>query len=351
MKFIHIADVHLGAKPEGLAEGGKVRGQEIWESMEKVIMLCEQEQTDLLLIAGDLFHRQPLIRELKELNYLFSKLSKTKIVFVVGNHDYLKLDSYYRTFEWNDNVYPILSEEMDCIIFPDLKTAVYGLSYYQKEITEGLYDRAEAPRKQKYEILLAHGGDEKHIPMKKEILAGLGYDYIAMGHIHKPQIVIENMAVYAGSLEPTDKNDVGVHGFVRGQIDEKGASVTFVPSAKREYKHLDIEVDDTMTNGAVKEKLRETIQTHGVQHMYQFTLKGFRDADIRFELEGAKGYGNVIELLDETQPSYDFEKLMKQNEGNLLGKFVKSLKDSPEGSLEYEALFEGVQALMDAKRG
>lgn len=351
MRFIHIADVHLGAEPEGLNEGGKVRGQEIWESMEKVIACCEKEQTDLLLIAGDLFHRQPLMRELKELNYMFSKLSKTKVVFVVGNHDYLKLDSYYRTFAWNENVYPILSEEIDSVTFPELKTAVYGLSYYQKEITGGRYDHAKAPRKQKYEVLLAHGGDEKHIPIKKETLAELGYDYIAMGHIHKPQTVLENVAVYAGSLEPTDKNDIGPHGFVRGEIDEKGVSVTFIPHAKREYKHLSIEVDETMTNGAVKEKLRETIEAYGTEHMYQFTLKGFRDADIQFELEGAKAYGNVIEILDETQPSYDFEKLMEQNQGNLLGKFVESLMGSEEGSVEYQALFEGVQALVETKRG
>ena len=87
---------------------------------------------------------------------------------------------------------------MGSVDFKELKTRVYGLSYYQKEIREGLYDRAKAPNKQKYEILLAHGGDEKHIPIKKEILSNLGYSYIAMGHIHKPQALVENQIVYAG---------------------------------------------------------------------------------------------------------------------------------------------------------
>ena len=71
MKFIHIADVHLGAEPEGLKLGSKSRGQEIWESLEQITKICEWEEVDLLLIAGDLFHRQPLKKELKELNYLF----------------------------------------------------------------------------------------------------------------------------------------------------------------------------------------------------------------------------------------------------------------------------------------
>lgn len=313
--------------------------------------ICEWEEIDLLLIAGDLFHRQPLMRELKEVNFLFSKLTKTKVVFIVGNHDYLKPDSFYHTFSWGENIYPILNGHLGCAEFPDLKTNVYGLSYHQKEITESLYDRMYAPGKQKYEILLAHGGDEKHIPIKKEVLTDLGYDYVALGHIHKPQTLLENKAIYAGALEPTDKNDIGPHGYVKGEITEAGVKAEFVASAKREYKHLVIPIDETTTNGSVKEMLREQIQEHGLEHIYKFILRGFRDTDIVFELESVQNFGNIIEILDETRPSYDFEKLLEKNQGNLLGRFIESLKDAEEGSTEYQALYEGVQALMETKRG
>ena len=63
MRFIHIADVHLGAEPEAGTAYSKRRPDELWETFSEVVSLCEQEQTDLLLIAGDLFHRQPLLRE------------------------------------------------------------------------------------------------------------------------------------------------------------------------------------------------------------------------------------------------------------------------------------------------
>lgn len=306
---------------------------------------------DLLLIAGDLFHRQPLLRELKEVNYLFSKLTKTKVVFIVGNHDYLKLDSFYHDFKWNENVYALLNGHMGSIEFDELETAVYGLSYHQREITEGLYDRMYAPRKQKYEILLAHGGDEKHIPMKKDIMESLGYDYIALGHIHKPQDFIENMAIYAGSLEPTDKNDTGKHGYVRGEITEEGVEFEFIPCAKREYIHNVIQVDEYMTNGLLKEEIRNVIQNQGLENMYKFILQGFRDADIEFDLENAMTFGNVFEIVDETEPSYDFVALLERNQGNLLGKFIESLMESEKGSVEYEALYQGVQALLETKRG
>ena len=351
MKFIHIADVHLGVEPEGLKAGSKARGKEIWEALEQIVNRCEWEEVDLLLIAGDLFHRQPLMRELKEVNFLFSKLTRTKVVFIVGNHDYLKPDSYYHTFEWGENVYPILNGHMGCVEFPELQTNIYGLSYHQREISENLYERMTAPRKAKYEILLAHGGDEKHIPFKKESMLGLGYDYIALGHIHKPQTLVENKMIYAGALEPTDKNDLGPHGYVKGAITEAGVSAEFIPSAKRENIHLNLKVNDKVTNGFLKEMIRETIQKYGLENIYKFVLSGFRDIDIVFDLENIMSFGNIVEIVDETRPALDMDRLYAKNQGNILGKFIDCFKDAEEDSIEYQALYEGIQALVETKRG
>lgn len=313
--------------------------------------LCEWEEVDLLLIAGDLFHRQPLMRELKEVNFLFSKLTKTKVVFIVGNHDYLKPDSYYHTFTWGENVFPLLNGHMGCVEFPELDTNIYGLSYHQKEITENLYERMMAPKKAKYEFLLAHGGDEKHIPFKKDEMLALGYDYIALGHIHKPQTLVENKMIYAGALEPTDKNDLGPHGYVKGTITEEGVKAEFIPSAKRENIHLNLKVNENVTNGSLKEMIRETIQEYGLENIYKFVLTGFRDVDMVFELESIMNFGNIIEIVDETKPALDFDKLLSKNQGNLLGRFIESFIDAEEGSVERQALYEGVQALMETKRG
>ena len=323
----------------------------MWDAMEQIVNLCEWEEVDLLLIAGDLFHRQPLLRELKELNYLFSKLSKTKVVFIVGNHDYLKPDSYYHSFQWHENVFPILNGHMGCVEFEELETAVYGLSYHQREITEGLYDYMTAPKRQPYEILLAHGGDEKHIPMKKEVLEGLGYDYIAMGHIHKPGVVIPNKAMYAGALEPIDKNDLGEHGYIKGFLDKDGVYAEFVPAAKRSYIHLTILIDESVTNAGLKDIIRGNIQECGLENIYKFVLKGYRDLDMEFELEGAKSFGNIVEIIDDTRPALNLKKIKERNQENLLGRFIESLDDYEEGSIEYEALCEGVKALLETKRG
>ena len=96
------------------------------------------------MIAGDMFHRQPLMRELKEVNYLFSKLSVTQVVIIIGNHDYLKKDSYYRTFVWSKNVHVLLDDKVSYVELKNIKTAVYGASYHSKEITGKPYEKEYA---------------------------------------------------------------------------------------------------------------------------------------------------------------------------------------------------------------
>ena len=316
-----------------------------------MIEICKRERTDLLLIAGDLFHRQPLLRELKEVNYLFSTIENTEVVLIAGNHDYIKRDSYYRTFQWNENVHPLFSEEIDYVELPGIDTCVYGLSYHQREVTEPLYDQAVPGERMPYEILLAHGGDEKRIPIKKNRLASLGYDYVALGHIHKPMELLKDRIAFAGALEPIDINDTGRHGMIRGEIDESGTKISFVPLAKREYIHLCVEVDKKMTNGSLKEKARQLMEKMGEQNLYKLVISGFRDPDIEFRTEELNDCGNVVEAEDQSKPAYDFQRLYENNKNNLLGHYIKSLIEYPEDTVEYQALYEGVQALLTTKRG
>ena len=86
MKFIHIADLHLGVKPDRDKPWAKERERDNWQAFEDVINRAKEDQVQLLLVAGDLFHRQPLMRELKEVNYQFSKIPQVQVVLIAGNH-------------------------------------------------------------------------------------------------------------------------------------------------------------------------------------------------------------------------------------------------------------------------
>lgn len=341
----------MGAKPDAGREYSKNREREIWDSFEKVIDICGREKTELLLIAGDLFHRQPLLRELKEVDHLFRKIPGTQVVLSAGNHDYLKKDSYYRTFHWADHVHMILSEQITCIELPQIRTAVYGFSYTGRENQMQPYAGADAMHRQPFEILMVHGGDEKHVPVRKEELRALGYDYTALGHIHKPQELYPDTMFYAGALEPIDKNDTGSHGFVKGEITSNGVRAQFVPMASREYKHESIEVTGDMTGYAVKDKINAMMEEKGIQNIYKILLKGFRDADILFDLNQMDTHGNIVEIIDETHPAYELEKLKRQNKDNILGLLIEEWGDADRDSLEYKALCEGIRALLETRRG
>lgn len=74
MKFIHIADVHWGMSPDSDKPWSKERCQDIKDTFAKAVHQAKVLEADCLFISGDLFHRQPLARDLKEVNYLFSTI-------------------------------------------------------------------------------------------------------------------------------------------------------------------------------------------------------------------------------------------------------------------------------------
>lgn len=357
MKFMHIADVHLFAEPDSDKPYGAKRGLEIRDTFAAAVGKAEEDKTDLLLVAGDLFHRQPLMRELKEVNYLFGTLTHTKVVLIAGNHDHMKRDSYFNDFPWNDNVTMLSGETMQCVSFPELNTEVYGFSYHSREITQEKYNDAKPRDNGCIHILLAHGGDAKHIPIRTEALSRLTFEYIALGHIHRPALVVPGKAAYSGALEPIDRGDVGRHGYIAGEIERAGeeAKLTFVPFAKRCYYNETLTVDEDTTEGALCDEMRRISEDKGTQNIYGWTLEGYRSPDMSFDIDVLSEICNTSSITDNTQPAYRFDELLKQHEADIIGMYINSFLENgadPEtlkkDPLAWQALYIGVQALLEA---
>lgn len=352
MKFIHIADVHLGASPDEDKAWGEERSKEIWYSLQNVIDACNEKEADLLLIAGDLFHKQPLVRELKELDYIFSKLEKTQIVLMAGNHDYISPRSNYLAYDWNSRVHMFMNDQIEWIEFPELNTVVYGLSYLKRNNTNPIYDTVKPNSREQINILLAHGGDDKNVPINRDLLLSSAFDYIALGHIHKPEIISDKMA-YAGSLEPLHKNELGPRGYVYGLIDpsmQRPNKISFIPIAHREYKKIILDVKPETTNLELIDKARDRIKEHGKNNIYHFTIQGFRSNLVEFDKGAIIELGNVLDLIDESLVDYDFDKLYKDNADNIIGLYIKKLKEKPvDNHLSKKALYYGIEAFIDAK--
>lgn len=351
MRFIHIADIHLGAVPDKGKPWSDKRTKEIEATFYHLISEAARQDVDVIFIAGDLFHRAPLKRELKELSYRLSQASPTQIVLMAGNHDYISEHSHYRNFSWPENVHFFERETLEAIYLEDIHTWVYGLSYEHREITKVLYDTAMPSNEAGYHILLAHGGDEKHIPIQKKRLACAGFDYVALGHIHKPEIVTNNMA-YAGALEPIDRLDMGPHGYIYGEITENGTKIRFCPMSCREYKELRMESDTDMTSSEMEDWLTQQIRLEGVEHMYNVCLTGYRDPDIIYSLERLKQCGQIASIKDETLPWFDIERIYNENADNLMGMFIEKVYRMPmEEERRQKLLSYGLQAMYHGKDG
>lgn len=385
MKFIHIADVHLGVTPDAGMPWSETRSRDIWNSFRLVIEQARMQQVDLLLIAGDLFHRQPLKRELKEIAAWFAEIPDTEIVLIAGNHDYLHPKSYYRSFDWPENVHFMMTRDLTAVHLNRIHTTVWGCSFWEQEDSRAVYHREVLQRvlqnknmvstyqeteydvslargaaarntdsgqsgqgRKNFQILLGHGGDDRHHPFRANDIAEAGFDYAAFGHIHKAAQLIPGKVVMAGSLEPADCNDFGPHGFWMGELTERGTSVSFYPIKKCEYMQQEINVTPELSAYAVAELVRQELQKREPYQISHIILRGYRDAETELPLDEIAQMERVARVVDETEPDYQFDLLKQKYDGTLLQKYIEVMEQCPNLELQKKALYYGVQAMLDA---
>ena len=356
MRFLHAGDIHLGAQPESGTLLRIDRQKEVWDAFRDIIEICNKEKIDLLLLPGDLFHGQPLLREVKEVDYLFSTLTHTKVVLCAGNHDCLVPSSHYYDVTFPEHVTFLMDAQADSVYLPELNVEVFGLSYDTRQIGEARYDALHAGNHSRINILLAHGNilcNDKSIPLHRNVLENAGFDYVALGHIHN-RIEISNRIAYSGSLEPLNRGETGVKGFIFGEIVKEGIGPSrikweFVPHAKRQYVSVSFPVTAETTELSLCSELFALLRGQGLQHMYLITLTGTRAQEVRWNLESIVAvltkYGaNIIELTDETIPDFQIERLREQD--TLVGRFINRMNEVEDEKLKKLALQYGLQALL-----
>ncbi len=346
MRFMHISDIHLGVEPDaGKSWSGK-RAQDIWDSFREVVLKAGEESVDFLLISGDLFHRQPLKRELKEVNYLFAQIPKVKVVLMAGNHDHMQPKSYYLDYEWAENVFFFGREELEHFDFSEENVTIYGMSYWHKEISRKVYDDIRVENVDRINLLLAHGGDEKHIPFSAKQILGQGMDYIAAGHIHKASQLVEGRAVMAGSLEPTDCNDIGAHGYWMGELEKNVARVDFFPIKKCEYRHEIIQVTPETTQYELEEQIRKLVAEGESYRLYRIFLEGYMEPDSSYDLARLEMLPQIVDVISRLEMNIDYHKILEEQADSLLGRYVKRMQRQEPGAVNKKALEYGVKALL-----
>ena len=181
----------------------------------------------------------------------------------------------------------------------------------------------------RFSILLAHGGDESHIPINKDILKWSGFDYIALGHIHKPEIIFEDLMAYSGSLEPLDRTETGSHGFIEGEISEEKQQIEFVPFAKRMYIQVEVMITEEMSASEIKDRIETELSYRGKDNIYEVVLTGSIDSEIEIDFDDIKEDYLISDIIYETKSRWDYDQLAEEND-LMIQKVAEILKEEPQ---------------------
>lgn len=348
MRFIHIADLHLGSSPEAEFLWGKNRAEEIWDSFAAVIDACNEKEIDLLLIAGDLFDRPPVWADLDRAAKLFARLTATEVVMIAGASDYITEDSPWKTYPWQSWVHMLSDKHCMNVQMGNINTSVHGCSYYA--LTEGkpYLEDARPDKESEYQILLGYTGDDNHMPADLSELSEKGFDYIALGYEHKASVMQNMHIAYAGSLEPLSVQETGKHGFILGEINEENTTIRFVPFACREYINIKVRLSSDITEDELEEKLTAAINQYDSDNIFTISLEGRYQPKEPYDRARLLALGNVADVKDGTMPDYNLVALLDEHKDDMIGMYLEEFLKEPAGAREQKALYCGLEALLNA---
>ena len=340
MKFIHIADMHFDTPFTFLGERdnlGDIRRIEQRDAFKKMIEYIKQHKIKYLFISGDLYD-QKYVKEttINYINNLFKEIPETKIFIAPGNHDPLLKNSYYNEFNWSENVY-IFNNEIGLYEFEDAD--IYGFGFNDFYCNNFNPEEIKIKNKEKLNILVLHGdvdasknAQSLYNPVTNSELSALGFDYIAMGHIHKRQIINENI-VYPGSTISLGFDEPGEHGMLEVNLEKHNSAINFIKLDKREFVEQELDISEINTREELIEKINNIKLEEN--NLYKIILIGTRN----FEIDVNKiikliNQKNILKLKDHTKIKYDLEEISKQS--NLKGIFAREmlelLKSEPENA-------------------
>lgn len=239
MRIIHTADWHLGRTLEG-----RSRLPEQADFIDELVEMVEEERIDLILMAGDLFDTYNPPAEAEELFYeslaRLTDLGRRKMICIAGNHDHPDRVAAATPLAENQGIYllGLPAAEVIQIRFPNCEEEVriYALPYpsesrlrkvlseeiaeeairlaYDQRIAQMFADKRCFFSPHTVNLAMSHlfvqGGIESD--SEREIQVGGAYtvspaslpdyvQYVALGHLHRPQNVKGSPAParYSGS--------------------------------------------------------------------------------------------------------------------------------------------------------
>lgn len=326
MRFVHMADMHFDTPFTSLSSKGNIGSKRRLEQrnvFKKIIDYVKLNNIPYLFICGDLYdHLYIRKTTIDFINNSFKSIPETKIFIVPGNHDPLLKNSYYNNYDWTDNVY-ILGPDINLYEFDDID--VYGFGFDDFYDNRNVAKNIKIKNRDKLNVLLMHADlnmvDSQYNPVSEKLLTSLGFDYIALGHIHKRNTFSKNIA-YPGSTFSLGFDELGEHGILDVNLSKQNLEINFKKMDTTIFEELNLDISTCKVNEELIERLNSlSLEQH---KLYKINLIGTRTFEINTN-EILKLIDNkvILKIKDLTQTNININKILEQN--NLKSFFVKEL--------------------------
>lgn len=294
MKLLHTADLHIGMSNYSKLDpetGLDSRLLDFFNTFDLMINTAISENVDAFLLAGDAYKtRDPSPTQQKGFGERIKRLSKAGIpvILVVGNHDTPNAEGKANTLDIYsaleiDNVWvsrkpeflkiPTKSGILQVITAPWLHKSDF------KDLGEKLLSFYEKIDVSSPAVIVGHlevegssMGSEKGLAIGNDVTVPLSLltdrklSYVALGHIHKHQILSNNPpVVYSGSPERIDFGEAKEEkGFIMIDIPTpKKANFKLVSTNCRRF--LSVNVDLTADDKEPTETVLKEIAKHQIE--------------------------------------------------------------------------------------
>jgi hypothetical protein len=335
MRFAHIADCHLGSWREQKLQDLNLK------VFEKAIDICMKSNVDFVIITGDLFDTAlPPVDILKEAASRLRELKDADIpcYVIAGSHDYsvsgktfldvLEKAGLCENVEKIDNGGLILTETKDFVIA--------GISGKKAELEKELIRKIKVPKLgDKFKILALHTTLEEN--KTSDFVDGIkiselpkGFDYYALGHIHKPFETEKDgkKIVYPGSLFPNNFAELE-------EFEDGGFVIVNVEKGKVSLEKEEIRLKDVVLlefSGEGKNPFLLTSEIVG-----KLKKEDIDDKILLLRIEGTLASGRTSEI--------DFNAIKKESEKSfILLRNISKLK-GPETKIDIEIKSENVDEI------
>ncbi len=230
-KFIHAADVHLDSPLVGLdryqsAPVAAVRGATRC-AFENLVRLAVDEEVKFVLLAGDLYDGD--WKDYRTGLFFVEQMAKLReaqigVFVVAGNHD--AASQLTKNLRSPDNVHFFSTRRPETRRIDALDVAIHGQGFASRAVTEDLAAAYPTADPGLFNVGLLHTsldgrvGHEPYAPTSSQVLAQKGYQYWALGHIHKREIVSQDpWIVFPGNLQGRKVREVGPKGCTLVTVD------------------------------------------------------------------------------------------------------------------------------------